>query len=122
MGVDLLAKYVPEDSKDSLDPANSGPCFRIGNKPARYVFFRELDGKFAAFGYFILQSLHYDPDPKVGLVLQFGKTTVTLSGKNLMYVARSFMDHRVRECLVGDERQGAPPRAPFVARILINLE
>ncbi|MCG3126032.1 MAG: hypothetical protein CHACPFDD_00860 [Phycisphaerae bacterium] len=119
MGVDLLAKYYGEDSKESLDPADAGPCFRIGSKPAKYVFFR-LDSKLAAFGYFALLSLQYDPG--VGLVLYFGKTTVTIQGRNLKPLCQLFMEHLVRDCLVGDEHQGVPPKAPFVEQVVIDFE
>lgn len=122
MGVDLLAKYQGENSRSSLDPANSGTCFRLGDKPAKYVYFREAEGKFAAFAYLLLQSLQYDPAPEQGLVLHFARTTVTIKGLNLQHVSQSFLDHLVEECLVGDERQGKPAGVPFVTRIEIDFE
>lgn len=122
MGVDFLAKYNSETSKDSLDPANSGPCFRLGNRPAKYVYFRHGDGKHAAFGYFLLQSVVFDPDPDVGLVLRFGSATVTVKGLNLKRLSEPLMDHFVQECSVGDERQGGPAGMPFVTHITIDFK
>lgn len=122
MGVDLLAKYSGEFSKNSLDPANSGPCFRLGSKRAKYVVFRELSGKHAVFGYLLLESVVYDPDPDVGLVLRFGTATVTIKGRNLEPCSRPLMDHLVQDCCVGDERQGAPAGLPFITTMELGFK
>ncbi|MBK8912990.1 MAG: hypothetical protein IPM64_00055 [Phycisphaerales bacterium] len=120
MSVDFLAKYSSDISKGSLDPVNAGPCFRLGSKPAKYVFFRESGGKHAAFGYFLLQSLAYDP--VAGLVLRFGSATVTIKGLNLKLASQSLMDHLVQECCVEDERHGVPAGVPFVTGITIDFK
>ena len=120
MGVDLLAKYVGESAKSSLDPANSGPCFRLVNKPPRYLVFHNGDGKETAVAYSLLQSLVHDPS--IGLVLRFGSVTVTIEGRNLKPAFQPLMEHLVQECCKGDERQGEAARLRFVTAIKFDFK
>lgn len=119
MGTDFLAKYAGQVTKDSLDPADAGPCLRLGTKASKYVFFRDSSGTHAAFGYFLLQSVTYDPE--AGLVLRFGSAIVTLQGRSLGRASRPFMEHLVQECEVGDERQGEMLGFPFVTAIDVDF-
>lgn len=119
MGVDYLAKFSGGEVKESLDPANTGPCFRLANKPPRYIVFHDKDGNPTAVAYSLLQSLAFNPPV---IILRFSCGTVTLTGENLKPAFQSLIDHLVQDCSWGDERYREEAGLPFVSEIKFDFK
>jgi hypothetical protein len=100
----LLQKYAPakpdestgEEPVDSLDDLGAFAALRGIHDRALMLELRHKDGRRRALGYAWLHDVQFDPSN--GITLYFGKTKVTIEGRNLNTEIRPGV--RLFECII----------------------
>ncbi|MBK8270694.1 MAG: hypothetical protein IPK83_21260 [Planctomycetes bacterium] len=115
MSVDLLARFlVPEEDETPL-----GPCVRLSEHPVLMLELVWVNGNRRLLAYTLLGSVDFNLS--TGLLLQFGRWRVTVSGQRLREVFDALREHRVVSLSVADPLASPPDNEnPVVTTIGVD--
>jgi hypothetical protein len=102
MTADLLARFlVPEEDETPL-----GPCVRLSDRAVLMLELVWVNGNRRLLAYTPLGSVDFNLS--TGLVLDFGRWRVTVSGQRLREVFDAIREHRVASLSVADPLASPP--------------
>lgn len=115
MSADLLARFlVPEEDETPL-----GPCVRLSEHPVLMLELVWVNGNRRLLAYTLLGSVDFNLS--TGLLLQFGRWRVTVSGQRLREVFDALREHRVVSLSVADPLASPPDNEnPVVTTIGVD--